>query len=104
MSKIVENILSSVGSTMKAPVCKTEVELDLRSQLIRTAEVCKHKHKGNPTKTLIQSIISVLPLIGLQTSLDTHTTMPSVFRDAGAPMGSSYVRAPYVVIRRTDLV
>ncbi|KDQ33721.1 hypothetical protein PLEOSDRAFT_1032941 [Pleurotus ostreatus PC15] len=38
MSKIVENILSSVGSTMKAPVCKTEVELDLRSQLIRTAE------------------------------------------------------------------
>lgn len=102
MTKIVENIVSSVGSTMKAPVCKTEVELDLRSQLIRTAEVCKHK--GSPTEMLILPMISAHPPIGLRTSSDTPMMMPSASKGAGVLMESSYVRVPYVAIRRMDQV
>lgn len=39
LRKILESILSSVSDTMKAPVCITDVELDLRSQFLRTGEV-----------------------------------------------------------------
>ncbi|KAL0947321.1 hypothetical protein HGRIS_013440 [Hohenbuehelia grisea] len=38
MSHIVEKVLSSVGSTLKAPVCRTTVPINLQSQLIRTEE------------------------------------------------------------------
>ncbi|KAI6116926.1 Metallo-dependent phosphatase-like protein [Pisolithus croceorrhizus] len=38
LQKIVSSVLSSVSETLKAPVCVTEVELDLRSQLLRTNE------------------------------------------------------------------
>ncbi|KZP23681.1 Metallo-dependent phosphatase [Athelia psychrophila] len=38
LAELLENLLSGVSSAMKAPVCKTEFELDLRSQFIRTAE------------------------------------------------------------------
>ncbi|KAF7983055.1 hypothetical protein HWV62_23947 [Athelia sp. TMB] len=38
LSKVLEGLLSGVSSTLKAPVCKSEVELDVRSQFIRTAE------------------------------------------------------------------
>ncbi|KZP23699.1 Metallo-dependent phosphatase [Athelia psychrophila] len=38
LAKLLEKQLSGVSSTFKAPVCKSEVELDLRSQFIRTAE------------------------------------------------------------------
>ncbi|KZT65477.1 Metallo-dependent phosphatase [Daedalea quercina L-15889] len=38
IAKLLESILSSVSDALKAPVCKTEVELDLRSQLIRVQE------------------------------------------------------------------
>ncbi len=101
MTKIVETILSSVGSTMKAPVCKTEVELDLRSQFIRTAEVGS---RDNPTEMLMSFAISVHPPIGLRTSLGTRMMMPSASKGAGVLTGSSYVRAPYEVIPRTDRV
>ena len=39
MSKLLEKLLSSVSSTLKAPVCKTDVELDCRSTTVRIAEV-----------------------------------------------------------------
>ncbi|KAI0822600.1 Metallo-dependent phosphatase [Trametes gibbosa] len=38
VTKLLENLLSSVSSALKAPVCKTEVELDLRSSIIRVQE------------------------------------------------------------------
>ncbi|TFK42780.1 Metallo-dependent phosphatase-like protein [Crucibulum laeve] len=38
MAKLLKTILSSVSSTLKAPVCKTTVPIDVRSQLIRTDE------------------------------------------------------------------
>ncbi|KAI0637232.1 Metallo-dependent phosphatase-like protein [Trametes polyzona] len=38
VAKLLENLLSSVSSALKAPVCKTEVELDLRSSIIRVQE------------------------------------------------------------------
>ncbi|KAJ7184198.1 Metallo-dependent phosphatase-like protein [Mycena filopes] len=36
--KILKTVLSSVSSTLKAPVCNTTVTVDVRSQLIRTEE------------------------------------------------------------------
>lgn len=39
MAKLLEKLLSSVSSSLKAPVCKTDVELDCRSVLVRTEEV-----------------------------------------------------------------
>ncbi|KIK95849.1 hypothetical protein PAXRUDRAFT_826578 [Paxillus rubicundulus Ve08.2h10] len=38
LQKILKSVLSSVSETLKAPVCITEVELDLRSQFLRTGE------------------------------------------------------------------
>ncbi|KAF7322681.1 25S rRNA adenine-N(1) methyltransferase [Mycena chlorophos] len=38
LAEILKTVLSSVSSTMKSPVCNTAVELDLRSQYIRTKE------------------------------------------------------------------
>ncbi|KAH7927752.1 Metallo-dependent phosphatase [Leucogyrophana mollusca] len=38
LTQILETILSNVSETLKAPVCITEVELDVRSELIRTKE------------------------------------------------------------------
>lgn len=38
IAKLLESLLSSVSSALKAPVCKTAVELDLRSSLIRVQE------------------------------------------------------------------
>ncbi|KAH8107148.1 Metallo-dependent phosphatase [Cristinia sonorae] len=38
MAKLLEKLLSSVSSTLKAPICKTDVELDCRSSLVRTEE------------------------------------------------------------------
>ncbi|TCD68923.1 hypothetical protein EIP91_009474 [Steccherinum ochraceum] len=38
MAKLLEKLLSSVSSSLKAPVCKTDIELDCRSGLVRTAE------------------------------------------------------------------
>ncbi|KAF9228782.1 Metallo-dependent phosphatase [Gyrodon lividus] len=38
MQKILKSVLSSVSDTLKAPVCITDVELDLRSQFLRTGE------------------------------------------------------------------
>lgn len=39
LQKILHDVLSSVSDSLKAPVCITEVELDLRSHLLRTNEV-----------------------------------------------------------------
>jgi 5'-nucleotidase len=39
LRKILNQILASVGSSLKAPLCKLSAELDVRSQLIRTREV-----------------------------------------------------------------
>ncbi|KAJ7470346.1 Metallo-dependent phosphatase-like protein [Mycena latifolia] len=38
LTEILKTVLGSVSSTLKAPVCKTNVALDVRSQLIRTEE------------------------------------------------------------------
>ncbi|KAF9001947.1 Metallo-dependent phosphatase-like protein [Cyathus striatus] len=38
LSRILKTLLSSVSSTLKAPVCKTNLVLDVRSQIIRTQE------------------------------------------------------------------
>ncbi|KAF8184960.1 Metallo-dependent phosphatase-like protein [Mycena galopus ATCC 62051] len=38
LTEIVKTLLSSVSSTLKAPVCTTAVPVDVRSQLIRTEE------------------------------------------------------------------
>jgi len=38
MSKLLEKLLSSVSSSLKAPVCKTDVELDCRSSVVRIEE------------------------------------------------------------------
>jgi len=39
LKEILKSVLGSVSDTLKAPVAKTDVELDLRSQYIRTEEV-----------------------------------------------------------------
>lgn len=39
LDEIIKTALGSVSSTLKAPICKTDVELDVQSQFIRTAEV-----------------------------------------------------------------
>ncbi|KAH9901135.1 Metallo-dependent phosphatase [Cubamyces lactineus] len=38
IANLLKDLLSSVSSALKAPVCKTEVELDLRSSVIRAQE------------------------------------------------------------------
>ncbi|OBZ75651.1 Trifunctional nucleotide phosphoesterase protein YfkN [Grifola frondosa] len=38
IAKLLESLLSSVSASLKAPICKTAVELDLRSSLIRVQE------------------------------------------------------------------
>lgn len=49
VAKLLEDLLSSVSSALKKPVCKTDVELDLRSSLIRVQEVCI-KQRGKLAK------------------------------------------------------
>lgn len=39
LTEILKNVLSSVTSAMKAPVCRSTVKLDLRSKYIRVDEV-----------------------------------------------------------------
>ena len=39
MAKLLEGLLQSVSKSLKAPVCKTEVELDCRSAGVRLQEV-----------------------------------------------------------------
>jgi 5'-nucleotidase len=38
LRKVLDNILESVGASLKAPLCKLAAELDVRSHLIRTQE------------------------------------------------------------------
>ncbi|KAJ7632241.1 Metallo-dependent phosphatase-like protein [Roridomyces roridus] len=38
LKEVVKTVLSSVGSTLKAPVCNTAVAIDVRSEMIRTRE------------------------------------------------------------------
>lgn len=39
LQKLLKTLLSGISSTLKAPICKTTVMIDVRSQSIRTAEV-----------------------------------------------------------------
>lgn len=39
LRKVLDNILESVGASLRAPLCKLAAELDVRSHLIRTQEV-----------------------------------------------------------------
>ena len=39
LKETLKSVLDSVSASLKAPVAKTDVELDLRSQYIRTDEV-----------------------------------------------------------------
>ncbi|EMD38646.1 hypothetical protein CERSUDRAFT_113824 [Gelatoporia subvermispora B] len=58
IAKLLESLLSSVSDALKAPVCKSAAELDLRSALIRTqetaaanwfADVLRHAYDDAPT-------------------------------------------------------
>ena len=40
LKETLKSVLESVSASLKAPVAKTDVEIDLRSQYIRTQEVC----------------------------------------------------------------
>jgi 5'-nucleotidase len=40
LGELLKGILTTVSKSLSAPVCKTVVPLDVRSQYIRTAEVC----------------------------------------------------------------
>ena len=40
LKETLKSVLDSVSASLKAPVAKTDVEIDLRSQHIRTQEVC----------------------------------------------------------------
>jgi hypothetical protein len=40
LQDVLHDVLSSVSDTLKAPVCITDVGLDLRSHFLRTNEVC----------------------------------------------------------------
>jgi len=55
LAKLLEKLLSKVGSSLKAPIGKTEVELDCRSAIVRTnesaagnwfADVLRHAYDG----------------------------------------------------------
>jgi hypothetical protein len=39
IAKLLEKLLSSVSTALKAPVCKTDVEIDCRSSVVRIGEV-----------------------------------------------------------------
>jgi hypothetical protein len=43
LTVLLKTLLSSVSSTLMAPVCKTDVAIDVRSQFIRTAEVSVYR-------------------------------------------------------------
>lgn len=55
LQDILHKVLSSVSESMKEPVCVTEVELDLRSYLLRTNEVRKLARLTNITFILFSS-------------------------------------------------
>jgi len=40
LKETLKSVLNSVSASLGAPVAKTDIELDLRSQYIRTQEVC----------------------------------------------------------------
>jgi hypothetical protein len=40
LKNTLKSVIESVSASLKAPVAKTDVEIDLRSQYIRTQEVC----------------------------------------------------------------
>jgi len=40
LKETLKSVLDSVSASLGAPVAKTDVEIDLRSQNIRTREVC----------------------------------------------------------------
>ncbi|CDO69028.1 hypothetical protein BN946_scf184834.g35 [Trametes cinnabarina] len=74
VAKLLENLLSSVSSALKAPVAKTEVELDLRSSIIRVQEtgggsdgvfICAGTLRGDsvygPGVITLGDILEILP-------------------------------------------
>lgn len=74
IAKLLESILSSVSDALKKPVCNTLVELDLRSELIRTKEVGFVRIQVK--LTLIEIHIYRLPQrIGSRTSCGMRMTM-----------------------------
>ena len=73
LAKLLEKLLSGVSSTLKYPVCKTEVEIDCRSQIIRTAEV----YCPIITYSRVLTSRSLQQAIGLQTYFDIPTIMLS---------------------------
>jgi len=48
LKETLKSVLDSVSASLKAPVAKTDVEIDLRSQYIRTEEVCFEQPCGLP--------------------------------------------------------
>ena len=45
LKETLTSVLESVSASLKAPVAKTDFELDLRSQFIRTQEVCSSANR-----------------------------------------------------------
>ncbi len=72
---LLEKLLSSVSSSLKAPVCISNVPIDVRSQFIRTAEVSPLNFILNLV-SYHRFITSLPPGIGLQMSFVMHTMTP----------------------------
>ncbi|KAI8998871.1 Metallo-dependent phosphatase [Trametes punicea] len=74
VAKLLENLLSSVSSALKAPVCKTEVELDLRSSVIRVQETAAANWFADVTHMTTHSVSNME--VGLITLGDILEILP----------------------------
>ena len=72
LRKILDNILKSVGASLRAPLCQLTAELDVRSHLIRTQEV-RLSNSGLVTGRELPSSLPVQT--GLRTFCDIHMMM-----------------------------
>jgi hypothetical protein len=72
LRKILDNILESVGASLRAPLCQLAAELDVRSHLIRTQEV----RLSDSRLVTRHELPSSLPAqTGLRISCDIHMMM-----------------------------
>jgi hypothetical protein len=99
LRKIVDSLISSVSSTLRAPVCQTTVAIDVRSRLIRTEEVSvlhilfsSSLFRSRPQGT------------GLQTSFGMPMMMHCLCKEKGVPMLLSSVQGRFAATLFMDQV
>jgi len=56
LKETLKSVLDSVSASLKAPVAKTDVEIDLRSEHIRMGEVCFSKYRPAPHDSLLPQL------------------------------------------------